>query len=78
MSNLLFHPDILVYLGNGFTFTGRAAFETSGRYGFTPNIIKTVVKTNNCSYYISFPTPFRFGNNQPTSFNLSFQKGIVF
>lgn len=42
VSNVLFHPGILVALGSGFTFAGRAAFETSGRYGLTPVINKTV------------------------------------
>ena len=31
VTNLLFHPGILVALGNGFTFAGRTAFESSGR-----------------------------------------------
>ena len=78
MSNLLIHPGVLVSLGDGFTFIGRAAFETSGRYGLTPVLNKTVVKTNNCSYYVSLPLPVRFGNNQPTSVTLAVQMGIVF
>ncbi|CAM3528986.1 hypothetical protein [Flavobacterium chungbukense] len=31
VTNLLFHPGVLVALGNGYTFAGRAAFESSGR-----------------------------------------------
>lgn len=41
---MLFHPGILVALGSGFTFAGRAAFERSGRSGLTPVIDKTVKK----------------------------------
>jgi len=78
MSNLLIHPGMLVSLGNGFTFIGRAAFETSGRYGLTPILNKTVVKTKNCSYYVSMPLPIRFGNNQTASATISVQLGIVF
>ncbi|MFP5041863.1 hypothetical protein [Parasediminibacterium sp. JCM 36343] len=78
MSNLLIHPGVLVSLGDGFTFIGRAAFETSGRYGLTPIINKTIIKANNCSYYLSLPMPVRFGNNQPTSLTLAVQFGIVF
>lgn len=78
MSNLLIHPGVLVSLGNGFTFIGRAAFETSGRYGLTPVFNKTVIKTNNCSYYVSLPMPLRFGNNLPTSVTLAVQMGIIF
>ena len=44
MNNFLFHPGILVALGKGFTFAGRAGFETSGRYGLTPVISKVVKK----------------------------------
>ena len=78
MSNLLIHPGVLVSLGDGFTFIGRAAFETSGRYGLTPIINKTILKTNNCSYYVSVPVPLRFGNNQTSSATLALQFGIIF
>jgi hypothetical protein len=78
MNNLLFHPGILLALGKGFTFAGRAAFETSGRYGFTPVINKTVIKNKNSSYFIAVPFPVRFGNDKPTSFTIGFQFGIAF
>ena len=45
MNNLLFHPGVLVALGKGYTFAGRVAFETNGRYGVTPVLNKTVIKT---------------------------------
>jgi hypothetical protein len=78
MSNFLFHPGILVALGKGYTFAGRAAFETSGRYGLTPVINKTVIKNKNCSYFAALPFPLRFGNDRPTSFTIGFQFGIAF
>src|SRR6187431_2628335 len=78
MNNFLFHPGVLVALGNGFTFAGRAAFETSGRYGFTPVFNKTVIKNDNCSYFVAIPLPVRFGNDHPTSFTAGFQFGIAF
>ncbi|HEU4791412.1 MAG TPA: hypothetical protein VFS71_17115 [Flavobacterium sp.] len=78
MNNLLFHPGVLVALGNGFTFAGRAAFETNGRYGFTPVFNKTVMKNENCSYFVAIPLPVRFGNDHPTSFTVGFQFGIAF
>jgi hypothetical protein len=78
MNNFLFHPGVLVALGNGFTFAGRAAFETSGRYGFTPVFNKTVVKNESCSYFVAIPLPVRFGNDHPTSFGAGFQFGIAF
>lgn len=78
MNNFLFHPGVLLSLGKGFTFAGRAAFETSGRYGFTPVINKTVIKNKNSSYFIAMPMPVRFGNSHPTSFTIGFQFGIAF
>jgi len=78
VTNLLFHPGILAALGKGYTFAGRAAFESSGRYGFTPVLSKTVLKSQNCSYFLALPLPVRFGNGHPASFTVGFQAGIVF
>lgn len=78
MSNFLFHPGVLISLGKGWTFAGRAAFETSGRYGFTPVLNKIVKKNKNSGYFIAFPFPVRFGNAHGTSFTGGFQFGISF
>lgn len=78
MNNVLFHPGVLVALGKGFTFASRVAFETSGRYGLTPVINKTVKKNKNTSYFVAVPLPVRFGNNLPSSFGIGFQFGISF
>lgn len=78
VNNVLFHPGVLVALGNGFTFAGRAAFETSGRYGVTPVFNKVVKKNKGCSYFIAVPLPARFGNDLPSSFGIGFQFGISF
>lgn len=78
ITNLLFHPGVLVALGNGYTFAGRAAFESSGRYGVTPVLNKTVIKSDNCSYFVAVPLPIRFGNDHPASFTIGFQFGIAF
>jgi hypothetical protein len=78
MNNFLFHPGILVALGKGWTFAGRAAFETSGRYGFTPVINKIVKKNKNSGYFVAIPFPFRFGNNHDATFAIGFQFGISF
>ncbi|MBF4464115.1 hypothetical protein [Flavobacterium sp. LC2016-12] len=78
VTNLLFHPGVLVALGKGYTFAGRAAFESSGRYGFTPVINKTVIKSENCSYFVAVPLPVRFGNDHPATFTVGFQFGIAF
>lgn len=78
MNNFLFHPGILVALGKGFTFAGRAAFETSGRFGFTPVFNKIVHKSKGCNYFIAIPVPARFGNDKPASLGIGFQFGIIF
>ena len=78
MSNFLFHPGVLVGLANGWTFAGRAAFETPGRYGLTPVINKTVIKGKASSFFAAVPLPFRFGNDKPTSFTAGFQFGVAF
>lgn len=78
MNNFLFHPGVLVALGKGYTFAGRAAFETSGRYGLTPVINKVVKRNKNTNYYVAIPLPVRFGNNQPASFGFAFQFGVAF
>lgn len=78
MNNLLIHPGILVSLGKGFVFAGRAAFETSGRYGFTPVFSKTIKKNKGSALYIATPLPIRFGNDLPASFTAGFQVGITF
>jgi hypothetical protein len=78
MNNFLFHPGVLFGLGKGFTLAARAAFETSGRYGFTPVLNKVVLKRQTCSYFVAVPAPLRFGNDQPASFTVGFQFGIIF
>lgn len=78
MANFTFHPGVLVALGKGWTFAGRAAFETSGRYGLTPVLNKTVIKGKSSSMFAAVPLPLRFGNDKPDSFGIGFQFGIAF
>lgn len=78
VSNTLIHPGILFALGKGYTFAGRAAFETSGRYGFTPVLNKILIKKKHHSFFAAIPIPLRFGNSLPTSSTIAFQFGIGF
>jgi hypothetical protein len=78
VTSILFHPGVLVALGNGYTFAGRLAFESSGRYGVTPVLNKTIIKSKNCSYFAAVPLPLRFGNDHPATFTVGFQFGIAF
>ncbi|WP_420146521.1 hypothetical protein [Spirosoma sp.] len=78
VANVLFHPGILINLGHDFTLASRLAFETSGRYGFTPVLNKIVRKGPTNSYFVAVPLPVRFGNDHAASFTLGLQMGIVF
>lgn len=77
-SNFTFHPGIIFRRPNDFNFLTRAAFETSGRYGFTFVFNKVFYKTPNYAYWFSIPIPFRFGNNLPSSVGLGVQLGFTF
>lgn len=78
MSNFCFHPGALFGLGKGWTAAVRAAFETSGRYGFTPVLNKVVIKGKHASLFAALPIPVRFGNNQPATLAIGFQFGAAF
>lgn len=78
MYNVLFHPGVLVKLNPSLTFAGRLAFETTGRFGFTPIFTKTVIKKKDHSFYLSVPFPFRFGNNVLPTVGTGLQVGIAF
>lgn len=78
VANVLFHPGVLVNLGHDVTLASRLAFETSGRYGFTPVLSKIVRKGSTNSYFVALPLPVRFGNDHAASFTVGLQFGIVF
>ncbi|TCD26464.1 hypothetical protein EZ456_12755 [Pedobacter psychrodurus] len=78
VSSVLFHPGAMFRFKHGFTLIGRAAFETSGRYGFTPILNQVIKKGKNASLYFSLPFPVRFGNNLPTSLSTGLQVGVSF
>ncbi|NID13150.1 hypothetical protein [Fibrivirga algicola] len=83
VNNVLFHPGVLVGLGNGFTLANRLAFETAGRYGVTPVFNKTFrrpgpTKRGPVNYFLAIPLPVRFGNDRPTSVTVGFQFGVAF
>lgn len=78
MNNFLFHPGLLLSLGDGFTLATRAAYETSGRYGATPILSKILRRNKGSSYFIAIPVPARFGNDHPATISIAFQFGIAF
>ncbi len=76
--NVTFHPGILYRLSHDLTFVGRAAFETSGRYGVTPVFIQILKRNKNSNLYLAVPLPVRFGNDKPASVGLNIQVGVSF
>ncbi|MEH3113026.1 hypothetical protein [Pedobacter terrae] len=78
VNSVLFHPGAMFRFSHGFTFIARAAFETSGRFGFTPVVNQVLLKGKNMNLYAALPVPFRFGNGQPASLGGGLQVGIGF
>jgi len=78
VSNLLFDPGTMFRFEHGFTFISRLAFETAGRYGFTPVFNQVYARTTYVNYFIAGSLPVRFGNGAPASIGLNVQFGFTF
>jgi len=78
MTNFLFHPGVLYRIGHEFTLIGRVAYETSGRYGFTPILNKVVYRSKANTIFIAALLPIRFGNALAPSYTAAFQFGLGF
>ncbi len=77
-SNILFDPGPMFRFPHAFTIITRLAFETSGRYGFTPVFNKVVIHTRPLNYFMAASLPVRFGNNDDPSIGANIQFGIIF
>lgn len=78
VNNIVFDPGIIFRYKHGYNFIARVAFETSGRFGFTPVLAKTIIKRPNLNYFVATAAPVRFGNAKPASIGLVFQLGVIF
>jgi hypothetical protein len=78
VSTVLFHPGAMFRFKHGFTFIGRMAFETSGRFGLTPVFNQIIKKGKDASLFVSVPFPVRIGNDQPVSVGTGIQLGVSF
>ncbi|KRT17805.1 hypothetical protein ASU31_00455 [Pedobacter ginsenosidimutans] len=78
VNSVLFHPGAMLRFKHGFTFIGRAAFETSGRFGLTPVVSQVLAKGKHTNMYGALPFPVRFGNDQPASIGIGVQIGVRF
>ncbi|MEM8486142.1 MAG: hypothetical protein AAF564_11380 [Bacteroidota bacterium] len=67
VSNVLFHPGVLMGLSNGFTFGLRGAFETGGAYGVTPLLNKAFPLPNDpdTAFFVELVLPVRFYQAAP-------------
>ncbi|RKR85141.1 hypothetical protein BDD43_5401 [Mucilaginibacter gracilis] len=78
VNSVLFHPGAMFRFKHGFTFIGRMAFETGGRFGFTPVLNQVLKKGKDASLFVSVPFPVRFGNDLPASVSTGLQIGVSF
>ncbi|OOQ57227.1 hypothetical protein BC343_16405 [Mucilaginibacter pedocola] len=78
VNSVLFHPGAMFRFKQGFTFIGRMAFETNGRFGFTPVFNQRLIKGKDAAMFVSVPIPVRFGNGLPSSIGTGLQLGVSF
>jgi hypothetical protein len=77
-SNLLFDPGTMFRFDHGFTLITRLAFETQGRYGFTPVFNQVYARTKDVNYFVALSLPARFGDSEAASVGLNLQIGFIF
>lgn len=77
-NGLLFHPGTMFRFKHGFTLITRAAFDSNGRFGFTPVYNQVIHRGKLSNLFIAASNPVRFGNNLPSNIGLNFQIGAAF
>jgi hypothetical protein len=77
-SKILFDPGPMFRFSHGFTFIPRLAFETAGRYGFTPVFNEVYARTKVANYFVALSLPARFGNSELPTLGLNLQLGLIF
>lgn len=78
MNDILFDPGTMFRFEHGFTFISRLAFDTNGRYGFTPVFNQVYARTKVINYFVALSLPTRFGNSEAASLGLNLQIGFTF
>ncbi|HEY4322634.1 MAG TPA: hypothetical protein VGN20_01575 [Mucilaginibacter sp.] len=78
VSNILFDPGTMFRFEHGFTIITRLAFETSGRYGFTPVFNQVYARSKFVNYFVALSLPNRFGNSAAYLIGLNLQFGFTF
>jgi len=78
VSSVAFHPGAMFRFKNGFTFIGRTAFETNGRFGVTPVFNQRIIQGKDANLFMAVAFPVRFGNALPASVSPGIQLGVSF
>ena len=78
MNDILFDPGTMFRFQHGFTIITRLAFDTNGRYGFTPVFNQVYARTKDVNYFVALSLPARFGNSESSSVGLNLQIGFTF
>ena len=77
-SKILIDPGPMFRFSHGFTFIPRLAFESTGRYGFTPVFNQIYARSKFANYFVAVSLPARFGNNELPSIGANLQFGLIF
>lgn len=78
VSSILFDPGTMFRFEHGFTIITRLAFQTDGKYGFTPVFNQVYARTKYVNYFVAGSLPVRFGGGEASSIGLSLQFGFIF
>lgn len=78
VSNVLFDPGTMFRFEHGFTIITRLAFETEGRYGFTPVFNQIYARSKYVNYFVAGSLPVRFGDNELPTLGINIQFGFIF
>jgi len=78
VSNILFDPGTMFRFEHGFTIITRLAFQTDGKYGFTPVFNQVYARTKYVNYFVAGSLPVRFGGGEAASIGVSLQIGFIF
>jgi hypothetical protein len=77
-SKILFDPGPMFRFGHGFTIITRLAFDTQGRYGFTPVFNQIFARSKAVNYFVAVSIPARFGNSELPTVGANLQIGFIF
>ena len=78
VNKILFDPGTMFRFDHGFTIITRLAFDTEGRYGFTPVFNQVYLRTKAVNYFVALSVPARFGDSEAASIGLNLQIGFIF